>query len=284
METNLTVTTLEQASGKPESASSHSDSHPERRVDGPKTVRKLRPALNPFDKLIATLMLLPGLPIILMTAALVKLTSRGPVFYSQRRAGRDGQLFYIHKIRTMTWNCESLTGAVWAAKNDPRVTTIGRFLRATHLDEFPQLLNVLDGEMAMVGPRPERPEIIERLLPEVPGYLDRLVVLPGVTGLAQVCTGADQTIDDVRLKLAFDRLYIQRKSTWLDCRIMLCTALKMMHLNFRWVRRTLLPESRQVIQSVESGLAESLSGEPHAEQNSSSELHLRQNCVTTDSV
>lgn len=211
----------------------------------PRAVEKKLPRVR-FDRWIAGLMLVASLPIIAMVWILVKITSRGPGFYSQRRTGKEGVPFRIHKIRTMTWNCESGTGAIWAAKNDPRVTLLGRFLRATHLDELPQLFNVVSGEMAMIGPRPERPEIIERLLPEIPNYQDRLAVLPGVTGLAQVCTGADQTIDDVRLKLEYDRLYIQRKTRWLDFRIALCTAFKMLHLNADWVRAFLLPESRLI--------------------------------------
>jgi lipopolysaccharide/colanic/teichoic acid biosynthesis glycosyltransferase len=189
------------------------------------------------------IMLVPALPIIGIVWCLVKLTSRGPGFYSQHRTGLRGRNFRIHKIRTMSWNCESGTGAIWASRNDPRVTPLGRFLRATHLDELPQIFNVLNGEMALVGPRPERPEIIERLLPEIPDYLDRLAVLPGVTGLAQVCTGADQSLDDVRLKLRYDQLYIERKSAWLNLRIIICTGLKMAHLNSRWVRTLLLPEA-----------------------------------------
>lgn len=244
METNLPTTTIARPSAEHDPAQQRAILGPDRRLDGPRLLTNAHPEANPYDRLIATLLLIPALPVILIVCALVKLTSRGPAFYSQRRVGRDGRVFHIHKIRTMTWNCESGTGAVWAAKNDPRVTPLGRFLRATHLDELPQLFNVLDGEMAMVGPRPERPEIIERLLPDVPGYLERLSVLPGVTGLAQVSYGADQTIDDVRKKLEFDRHYIQRKSIWLDFRIMACTLIKMLHLNFRWVRRILLPESR----------------------------------------
>jgi lipopolysaccharide/colanic/teichoic acid biosynthesis glycosyltransferase len=246
METNLRTTTILRPDAKQASVPQEVDCGHNLRLDGPRVLQSAPVRREIFDKLVAALMLIPALPVILIVYSLVKLTSRGPGFYSQRRVGREGRVFHIHKVRTMSWNCESGTGAIWAAKGDPRVTWIGGFLRATHLDELPQLFNVLDGDMAMVGPRPERPEIIERLLPEIPGYLDRLAVLPGVTGLAQVCTGADQSIDDVRRKLEFDRVYIPRKSAWLDVRIMLCTVLKVLHLNFRWVRRLMLPESRLV--------------------------------------
>jgi lipopolysaccharide/colanic/teichoic acid biosynthesis glycosyltransferase len=246
METNLPMTTIVRSLDGTKTHLDPPGPQDDRRLDGPRILHSVDRHRGRFDRILAALMLVPALPIIGIVWGLVKLTSRGPGFYSQRRTGRRGLNFRIHKIRTMTWNCESGTGAVWAAANDPRVTPLGRFLRATHLDELPQLFNVLNGEMALVGPRPERPEIIERLLPEIPDYLERLALLPGVTGLAQVCTGADQTIDDVRLKLKYDLLYIERKSLWLDFRIVLCTGLKMLHLNARWVRALLLPEAAPI--------------------------------------
>lgn len=242
-EANMTITTIDRPSGESEISLSKSSIEDLRDIEALHLHQSGEHRVNPLDKLVAILTLIPGLPVMLIVLWVVKLTSRGPGFYSQLRSGREGNKFFIHKIRSMTWNCESQTGAVWATRNDPRITRIGRFIRATHLDELPQLFNVLDGEMAIVGPRPERPEIIEKLVRDIPGYLDRLEVLPGVTGLAQVCTGADQTIEDVRLKLEYDRLYIRKQSAWLDLRIMFCTILKMLHLNFGWVRRLLIPES-----------------------------------------
>jgi lipopolysaccharide/colanic/teichoic acid biosynthesis glycosyltransferase len=169
-------------------------------------------------------MLVLASPLILLGAALVRLTSAGPAFYSQTRLGRGGRHFRIHKLRTMRHNCEQVGGARWAEENDPRVTPVGRFLRRTHIDELPQLVNVLKGEMSLVGPRPERPEFLDRLVKEVPHYRDRLLVRPGVTGLAQVQLPADTDIASVRRKLAYDLYYIRHLSLWLDVRLIACTA------------------------------------------------------------
>ena len=193
------------------------------------------------DRFIAALLLIPALPVIACLWMLVRLTSRGPGLYSQKRMGLEGAEFAIYKLRTMTHNCEAATGAVWAKKNDARVTWIGRILRTTHLDELPQLFNVLRGEMALVGPRPERPEIVRMLLKEIPGYADRLKMVPGVTGLAQLYAEPDQTLDDVRQKLAYDLRYLDYESMWLDLRIIGCTALKMVGLNRPSVRALLFP-------------------------------------------
>src|SRR5205085_8417032 len=120
---------------------------------------------------------------------------------------------------------EAGTGAVWAKKGDPRITPLGRLLRATHIDEFPQLLNVLRGDMSLTGPRPERPEIVEYLRSKVPGYSDRLRVRPGITGLAQVQLPPDVNLEGVWKKLVCDMHYIEHFSGWLDWRILLCTGL-----------------------------------------------------------
>lgn len=168
------------------------------------------------------LLILTG-PVILLSALLVKLTSRGPAFYSQTRLGRNGRLFRIHKVRTMGHNCEKHTGATWAKTDDPRITPVGRFLRKTHLDELPQLINVLRCEMSIVGPRPERPEFLPKLEEAVPYYCDRLLVRPGVTGLAQVQLPADTDLTSVRRKLAYDLYYIRHMSLWLDIRLIACT-------------------------------------------------------------
>ncbi|MGH7128862.1 MAG: sugar transferase, partial [Planctomycetaceae bacterium] len=134
----------------------------------------------------ALVLLLLVAPVVLAAALLVKLTSRGPAFYLQTRLGRNGREFRLLKLRTMVHNAEALTGAVWAQKNDPRVTRVGNVLRNTHIDEFPQLLNVLLGHMSLVGPRPERPEIVAGLEWKLPNYRDRLHVRPGITGIAQL--------------------------------------------------------------------------------------------------
>lgn len=182
-------------------------------------------------------------PVILLIALAVKLTSRGPVFYSQTRIGLDrrwnrrpppegvtrrshdlgGAVFTIYKFRTMCVNAEHLSGAVWAAREDPRVTPIGRFLRQYRLDELPQLFNVLKGDMNLVGPRPERPSIFAQLRATIPQYRARQRVRPGITGLAQINQHYDRNLDDVRKKLEFDLEYLRRQSLWQDFLIMIRT-------------------------------------------------------------
>jgi lipopolysaccharide/colanic/teichoic acid biosynthesis glycosyltransferase len=200
-----------------------------------------------FDCLATLVLLIPALPVIAVAWVVVKATSRGPGFFFQRRVGLNGREFWICKLRTMTVDCERHTGAVWAQPNDPRVTLVGRLLRATHLDELPQLYNVLRGEMSLVGPRPERPEIIKRLAPEIRNYADRLRVRPGVTGLAQISAKADLTIEDVKLKQRYDLAYIGSMSLWLDLRIIACTALKVCGLNRAGLRDCLFPGSSRSI-------------------------------------
>jgi len=174
----------------------------------------------------ALILLVLAAPVILIAGLLVKLTSRGPVFYTQRRVGRHGRMFTIYKIRTMVHDCESLTGPRWAIPGDPRVIRVGQFLRRTHLDELPQLVNVLCGEMSLIGPRPERPEFLPALERALPRYPCRLNVRPGVTGLAQVMLDPDTDLNSVRRKLAHDLHYVEHLSFWLDLRILIRTALK----------------------------------------------------------
>lgn len=176
-----------------------------------------------LDFLLAALLCVPALPVVLLAALAVKLTSRGPVFYTQTRVGRHGRLFAIIKIRTMIHNCESLTGPRWSMPGDPRITPVGWFLRKSHLDELPQLLNVLRGEMSLIGPRPERPEFVPELERSLPAYRLRLLVRPGVTGLAQVQLPPDTDVDSVRKKLMHDLYYIQNIGFWLDFRLLLST-------------------------------------------------------------
>ncbi len=173
---------------------------------------------------LACLLLLISAPVMLVAAGLVRLTSRGPAFYSQQRLGRHGKVFKIYKIRTMVHECEKLTGPCWATPADPRVTPVGRFLRRTHVDELPQLWNVLRGQMGLVGPRPERPEIVAQLETHVPRYRDRLLVRPGLTGLSQVQLPPDTDLAGVRAKLAHDLFYVQHVSLTLDARILMSTA------------------------------------------------------------
>ncbi len=211
------------------------------------------------DFLLAALLLVLAVPLILLAALLVKLTSRGPAFYTQTRVGEDGRLFTIWKIRSMIHNCESLTGPRWSMPGDPRVTRVGAFLRASHLDELPQLLNVLRGEMSLIGPRPERPEFVPELERELPGYWQRLLVRPGVTGLAQVQLPPDSDLTSVRNKLAHDLYYIRHLSPWLDARLLICTAFYALGLPFGIAGRLLgIPDSA----AVEGAMSDALGDMP----------------------
>jgi lipopolysaccharide/colanic/teichoic acid biosynthesis glycosyltransferase len=181
-----------------------------------------------FDIAICLLLLLPASLVIGLCVFLVRLTSRGPGLYSQTRVGRRGQPYQIIKIRTMYHNCEADSGPKWSQVGDSRVTPVGRFLRRTHLDELPQLWNVLRGDMSLVGPRPERPEFIPSLARAIPRYCERLSVRPGVTGLAQVQLPPDTDLNSVRRKLAYDLHYAHHPSLWLDLRLILATAANVM--------------------------------------------------------
>lgn len=191
------------------------------------------PVKAALELVFALTLMTVALPVIGVLALIVKLTSRGPAFYRQTRVGQYGQLFSIIKLRTMIDNCESLTGARWCIPGDPRVTWFGQFLRTTHLDEVPQLFNVLRGDMSIVGPRPERPEFLPKLERSVPGYRNRLLVRPGVTGLAQVQLPPDTDVESVRRKLRYDLYYVKNTSLWLDLRILLCTGLYALGVPFR---------------------------------------------------
>jgi sugar transferase (PEP-CTERM system associated) len=162
-------------------------------------------------------------PIMLAVAALVKLTSSGPALYMQRRVGQHGRLFMVYKFRSMRQDAEVGTGAVWARKNDDRVTPIGRFLRRTRLDELPQLWNVLTGDMSLVGPRPERPEFVQKLTEQIPFYGQRHVVRPGLTGWAQVRYTYGSSTEDAMQKLQYDLYYIKNLSIALDLFIVVST-------------------------------------------------------------
>lgn len=192
-----------------------------------------------WDKVFALLILLPALPVIGVCWLLVRVLSPGPGFYSQTRLGKDGVPYPIYKIRTMRHNVEKQTGgAKWSTAGDTRVFAFGKFLRKTHLDELPQLFNVLTGHMSLVGPRPERPEIIAalNLIRQVPGYEHRLMVKPGVTGLAQLQLPADSDILSVRNKVEYDLFYIERQSFWLDVRLVLATAAKAVGVGHKGIR------------------------------------------------
>ncbi|MGH2568986.1 MAG: sugar transferase, partial [Bacteroidota bacterium] len=173
-----------------------------------------------LDIVVALIVLVVGLLVWLLVALLIKLDSRGPVLYKQERVGRNGRLFYIYKFRSMFADAEKTTGPVWAEKNDPRVTRVGKVIRRLHIDEFPQFMNVLVGDMSLVGPRPERPYFVEMLSKELPLYRRRLKVRPGITGWAQIKYKYDQSIEDVRSKVKYDLFYIENISWRLDLKIL----------------------------------------------------------------
>jgi exopolysaccharide biosynthesis polyprenyl glycosylphosphotransferase len=173
-----------------------------------------------LSTLTAAVLLLLVLPVIPLVIFLIKLDSRGPVLYRQKRMGRAGATFYCYKFRTMRRDAEADTGATWATDDDPRITRIGRILRASRLDEIPQLWCVLKGDMAFVGPRPERPEFVEWLGREIPYYPVRHAVRPGITGWAQVRYKYGNTLEDAREKLQYDLYYIKNGSLGLDLLIM----------------------------------------------------------------
>jgi lipopolysaccharide/colanic/teichoic acid biosynthesis glycosyltransferase len=204
----------------------------------------------------ATVLLVLTSPVILLTVMLVKLTSRGPAVYSQVRLGLRGKPYRIYKIRTMVHDCEKRSGARWSSDDDPRVTWLGRLLRRTHLDELPQLWNVIRGDMNLIGPRPERPEFLPMLEQAIPHYTDRLLVRPGVTGLAQVQLPADTDIESVRRKLAYDLYYVRQASFWLDLRILTCTVFKVAGLPFHVLGRLFRMPTRTEVERDYGNLTE----------------------------
>jgi sugar transferase (PEP-CTERM system associated) len=183
----------------------------------------LKAAKRAMDVLLATVGLVLLSPVMVLVALLVRLTSTGPMLYHQVRVGGRGRLFMVHKFRSMNVNAEAESGPVWAKTRDPRVTSIGRFLRKARLDELPQLWNVLVGEMSFVGPRPERPEFVEELTREIPFYGQRHIVRPGLTGWAQVRYSYGASKEDALEKLQYELFYIKNMSLALDLFIILKT-------------------------------------------------------------
>ena len=176
-----------------------------------------------FDIVVATLLLLPALPLMVLASVAIFIESPGPVIYRQERVGRRGKRFTLLKFRSMTRDAEKDGKPAWAAVNDQRVTRVGRFLRKTRIDELPQLINVLRGEMSVVGPRPERPEFVAMLSEQVPFYAIRHSVKPGITGWAQVRYSYVATIEDSVKKLEYDIYYVKNHSMLLDALILLET-------------------------------------------------------------
>lgn len=172
---------------------------------------------------ISLLFLILTSPIMLLVSIAIKLDSKGPVFYKQERSGLNGKVFNILKFRSMIEDAEKQSGPVWSTKDDPRVTRVGKIIRKLRLDEIPQVINVLKGEMSFVGPRPERPYFVEKLSKEIPLYKRRLRVRPGITGWAQVKHKYDESIEDVKTKLRYDLFYIENISLRMDLKIIFRT-------------------------------------------------------------
>ncbi len=175
------------------------------------------------DIITAFLGLVLGFPLMMFGAILIKLTSKGPVCYIQKRVGLNGKIFSMIKFRTMIHNAEKHTGPVWAEKNDKRITPVGRILRNMRIDELPQLINVLKGEMSIIGPRPERPYFVDKLSRTVQNYNERFRARPGITGLAQIEHTYDKSIEDVEEKLKYDLYYLENASSKLDSEILMRT-------------------------------------------------------------
>ena len=193
--------------------------HPDRGGDHAAFIAARR-ALSKAISLVGLFLALPLFPFIILA---IRLDSKGPIFYTQTRVGKGGRLFKVVKFRTMRQDAEAANGAQWAGNNDPRVTPVGKFLRSSRLDEIPQLWCVLRGDMAFVGPRPERPEFVEWLSEEIPYYGVRHMVRPGVTGWAQVKYKYGSTVEDAREKLQYDLFYIKNASIGLDLLIVFQT-------------------------------------------------------------
>ena len=177
-----------------------------------------------LDIFISGMLLMLLSPVLFLIVILIKLTTKGPIFYKQVRVGRNSKQFNMYKFRSMVMDAEEY-GPEWAGENDPRITGIGKLIRKIYLDEIPQLINVLKNEMSIVGPRPERPFFVEKLSREIPYYYKRLSVKPGITGWAQIKHKYDSSLDDVKEKLKFDFYYIENMSLKLDFKIMVNTFL-----------------------------------------------------------
>ena len=176
-----------------------------------------------FDIVTSAIGIVVLTPIMALFALYIKVVSPGPALFKQERVGKDGRTFMIYKLRTMRLDAEEKSGPTWAKEDDPRLIRGGRAIRKMHVDEFPQLINVLKGEMSVVGPRPERPVFVDALSDEIRDYKKRLDVKPGITGLAQVWHKYDESIKDVRKKIKYDILYIKKMCFLTDIRILFRT-------------------------------------------------------------
>ena len=210
-------------------------------VRDPAALRRTLAVKRAIDFVFAAALLVLSAPVLAAAALLVKLTSRGPALYSQERVGQFGRVFVIYKLRSMYHQCERLTGPRWSTPGDPRVTPVGKVLRALHLDELPQLVNVLRGQMSLIGPRPERPEIATQLGRAIPDYDVRSAVLPGISGHAQVHLPPDSCVRSVKNKLVYDLFYIRSRTWAMELFILLATGLKMFGLKRLYYRAPRVP-------------------------------------------
>src|SRR5262249_10726936 len=201
-----------------------------------------------LDLVLTLVLTVPAAVLVVLSVLLVKLTTRGSAFYSQIRLGQGGRPFRLYKIRTMVVNAEK-DGACWSPPSDPRITRIGHFLRATHLDELPQLWNVLLGDMSLVGPRPERPEFVPSLEQAVPCYHDRLLIRPWLTGLAQLQLAPGPAPPGVRRELVCDLYYVQHLGLWLDLRLIVATVFYLVGFSERLLQRVLCIPRGKVIET-----------------------------------
>lgn len=176
-----------------------------------------------LDIIVSIIILVFTSPILLLTALAIKLESKGGIFFKQERCGLNGTTFKMIKFRSMFADAEKKTGPIWSTKNDPRITKVGRLIRTIRIDEVPQMVNVLKGEMSLVGPRPERPFFVDKFSREIPYYKRRLKVRPGITGWAQVKHKYDESIEDVKIKLRYDLFYIENMSLRMDFKILFRT-------------------------------------------------------------
>src|SRR6056297_1646099 len=200
-----------------------------------------------LERWVGMFLLVLTAPLTLLLYGVVRLSSAGPGFYRQTRVGLHGELFDIVKLRSMVQHAEREGRAVWCVQHDARVTPLGRLLRRLHLDELPQLWNVALGEMALVGPRPERPQICRELATEIDGYYQRVAVKPGITGLAQINLPPDEDLEDVARKQILDLRYIEEANACLEFRILVATALRMLGIRGEAVMHVLGLDRRKLL-------------------------------------
>jgi exopolysaccharide biosynthesis polyprenyl glycosylphosphotransferase len=192
-------------------------------ADGFANARLSNAAKRVLDTAVALLLLLLTLPLMIITAVLVRLDSPGPVLYRQTRVGLHGETFTLLKFRSMAIDAEAGGAPRWATQQDPRITRVGNIIRPMRIDELPQLINVLRGEMSLIGPRPERPQFVDELARIIPFYRERAYVKPGITGWAQVNFPYGASVEDAVQKLSYDLYYVKNRSLLLDLLILLAT-------------------------------------------------------------